>query len=88
MGEKTVSTPVIVGAIVAAILFVGILGWFYLASPPRGADGSDLSKAGVQPANMSYGGNPAVKPNSKPGAMPPSKPTSKPAVTSSAKPGG
>lgn len=78
MGDKTVSMPVIVGAIIAAVLFVGILGWYYLAAPPRGADGSDLSKAGVQPANMSYGGGkPASKPAANPAAKPPVKPTAK-----------
>lgn len=70
MRTKAVSTPVIIAALIITVLLAGFLGWRYLNGPRLGADGEDISRAGVQPSNMSYGAKPTVKPALKPAAKP------------------
>lgn len=68
MNTQSVSTPVIVSALILSILLFGFLGWRYLNAPPRDANGQDLSRAGVMPSNLSYGPKPAAATGAKPGA--------------------
>ena len=70
MNTQSVSTPTIISVLVVAVLLFGFLGWRYLTAPPRDARDQDLSRAGVQPRNMSYGPKPPAATGVKPGMVP------------------
>ena len=52
MEKKPVSMPVIIAIIAISLIAVVVYGWNTVASPRRGANGEDLSRPAVPPADM------------------------------------
>ncbi len=50
--KTSLSTPAVIGIIVAVVAVVVVIGWRYLNGANRDRNGQDLSRPAVQPANM------------------------------------